>query len=289
MNKFFNIFTFIFSLLLVISCEPGRAENGDLLFGVDGNGGNNGTGGTTTTKLLAKVTAPDDVSGGSYDINYSYTGNQLTGVTTSNNSFSEVISYTGSNISKIVRIKDDNGQKLTITNDFMYTGIVLSKIDQKTETGGQIAMRQTTTFTYDVAGNVTKAVTKITDAETPPTLLFTITSDFGFAGGNLSKWDFTLETEPMPPITIPPIILNSVLSNYDSAKSAYNTLPKSYCLYAVHEDTDTMGIYGLSKNNVRTFNVSGEIQQISYQYDADNYPTSMTSDGQTVKFEYKIP
>lgn len=281
MNKFFHPFVCLFSLIVLFSCEPGRAENGDLLFGVN-EGGGNGGGGTAINKILTKVTGPDDENGGTYTINYNYTGSLLTGVSTSNNSYSETITYSGANISKIVRIQDDNGERETITNDFVYNGSTLTKINQKTEASGSVITQQTTVFSYDSVGNIAKIVTSTNDAGTPPTVLFTVTSDFTYSGANISTWDNAFSTNSVPVITI-----KSVFSDYDNYKNAYNTLPKSYCLYAVHEDTDTIGIYGLSKNNFKTVIANGQSQQIVYQYDADNYTKSMSSNGVTVQFEYK--
>ena len=70
MKKLFGFLSFVFSLVILFSCEPGRDENGDLLFGVN-NPGENGGGTTGIVKHLKSVTSKDD-SGKTVTFNYTY-------------------------------------------------------------------------------------------------------------------------------------------------------------------------------------------------------------------------
>lgn len=51
MKKIVGFLSFIFSLVILFSCEPGRDDNGDLLFGI--------TPSKDTMKLLEQNTVPD--------------------------------------------------------------------------------------------------------------------------------------------------------------------------------------------------------------------------------------
>lgn len=77
MKKILGFLSFVFSLMILFSCEPGRDGNGDLLFGVqdpDHNGGSTGK-----VKLLKKMTVTDK-DGAVSTINYNYNAGILNSV-----------------------------------------------------------------------------------------------------------------------------------------------------------------------------------------------------------------
>ena len=114
MNKFFNILTLFFSIFILFSCEPGRAENGDLLFGVNGSSGSGG-GGTTVSKKLKSVTVDD----GTDVITYSYTYNsdgKLTKLKSSDNSGNYELFYDANKSIDKITVTQSDGSLITTTN-----------------------------------------------------------------------------------------------------------------------------------------------------------------------------
>lgn len=79
------------------------------------NGGTN-----ATIKNIKTVTTVDD-AGDKIVATYNYTGAQLTSVTSSDNSFSYQLTYTGDDITKILyKSVDDTGKEITNTQVLTY-------------------------------------------------------------------------------------------------------------------------------------------------------------------------
>ena len=107
----------IFVLSISTSCSPNQDINGDYLLGVSysSNGGTN-----ATIKNVETVTTVD-AAGDKIVATYNYTGSQLTSVTSSDNSFSYQLTYTGDDITKILyKSVDDTGKDITNTR-FLLT------------------------------------------------------------------------------------------------------------------------------------------------------------------------
>lgn len=293
MKKYIGHFLFIFSLLLVFSCEPNRAENGDFLFGVQNpgeTGGGNGGGNTGATKKLKKQTVVDPQGGISY-FEYNYTGDQLTSVHSDiDGDISDyTLKYTNNILTQLIVKEDDGVDITTSTLDLVYqNGKLTSSVGRMVSQGTEIN-KNVTGYTYYTDGTLKKISSSIqSDAEVPGTYveLFSLVSDFVFTGNNISTWKFTLTPAPIPPITVPPIIISANVSSYDTLKNPLATLPQAFTIAATHFMTDSNAAFGLSANNYKTINVEGESATYVYTYDADGYPTKAVSSNGTVTYEY---
>jgi len=279
----------IISLTLVVSCQPGRDENGDLLFGLDTDAPTGG-GGSGTSKLLHKLTAPDG-SGGNYTITYNYALGKLTNVRSSDNSVSYDLIYDNNNISKIKVVQDDGGTVTTTNFDISYTN---GKFTEAKGTGVEDSgnsFNNTITASY-ADGKVLKIVSKMQGIDiSDPTVtydLFTFQNDITYSGNNISVWKSTMSMPPMPPITIPPIVLTANFSDYDSYKNPFNTLPEVFNIVSSVFGTDTTAVTAFSANNYKKVSVEGQTVTYTYTYDADGYPTKAVAseDAGTLTFEY---
>lgn len=300
MRKLKLLFSILIAALLFVSCVPEADENGNLLHGIgsggNSGGGGNGGGGTSVVKLLSKITNTDD-NGNPYTINYKYTTGKLTTITTSNNTYTYNFTYNGDNVAKVVKTETDNGDLVTTTFTPVFsTSNVLTKLDAVMESGGTNVRNSTTNFVYNTSGKVTDINTVeffIDPIDNSPEVLYNITSKFQYNGSNISSWDFTIAYPSSSPIVIPPINIKSAFSNYDSRKNPYNTLPLFYNLLAIHEDIEASSFIGLSVNNPKTItavtNAGVQSGNATYTYDSDGYATSVTSDGETIKYEYVKP
>ncbi len=275
MKKTLHIFTLIFSIIILVSCEPSRAENGDLL-----NGLNENLTGNTTTKLLKKLTVSDD-SGSPVTINYFYDGIRLVSVTTSDNSSSYEITYDGDFISQIVYVNSDQGESVTSTLDLLYDGKILKKINEEQDTNGEI-IKSVTDITYD--GMQLSQIKRTTFTnDTPPKEALILTSDLTFSGPNVSKWILT--TESKIPV-IPKIVLTANITSYDDKKNPFSQLPKEFNIATLHFETSGQSILGFCKNNPKKITVAGQTADYIYVYDSDGYPVLATVDDETLKYEY---
>ncbi|MBD8017560.1 hypothetical protein [Kaistella pullorum] len=276
----------IISLTFVVSCQPGRDENGDLLFGLDTDAPTGG-GGSGTSKLLHKLTAPDG-SGGNYTITYNYALGKLTNVRSSDNSVSYDLIYDNNNISKIKVVQDDGGTVTTTNFDISYTN---GKFTEAKGTGVEDSgnsFNNTITASY-AAGKVSKIVSKMQGIDiSDPTVtydMFTMQNDITYSGNNISVWKSTMS---MPPITIPPIVLTANFSDYDSYKNPFNTLPEVFNIVSAVFGTDTTPVTAFSANNYIKVSVEGQTVTYTYTYDADGYPTkaAASENAGTLTFEY---
>ena len=292
MKKLLYIFPTLISLMLVFSCQPGRDENGDLLFGLDSNppsGGGTG-GGSGTAKYLHKVTAPDD-AGGTYTLTYNYALGKLTSVRSSDNSMSYDLTYDGNNISKVKIVQNDGGPVTTINYDISYTNGKFTEAKGKGVEDSGNSFNNTITASY-ADGKVSKIVSKMQGIDiADPTVtydMFTVQNDITYSGNNISVWKSTMSTPPMPPITIPPIVITANLSDYDSYKNPFHTLPEVFNILSSVFGTESSAVTGFSVNNYKKISVEGQAVTYTYTYDADGYPSKAVGSGGagTLTFEY---
>ena len=274
----------IFVLSISTSCSPNQDINGDYLRGVSysSNGGTN-----ATIKNVETVTTVD-AAGDKIVATYNYTGGQLTSVTSSDNSFSYQLTYTGDDITKILyKSVDDTGKDITNTQVLTYSAGKLTKSEGDVVFAGSGTFTSSTTYSYD-GDKIKSIITNVKDKATSSDR-YTIQTDYGFSGSNVSNFKYSL-TYAAGPITQPPIILNITFGNYDSYKNPLGTLPMAFKLVSAQFDLENNALYGFSKNNYKTTNIKTNTDNttvnFSYSYDTDGYPILGTSSAGTVSFQY---
>lgn len=282
MKKYIGHFLFIFSLLLVFSCEPNRAENGDFLFGVQnpgetGGGGNGG--GSGSDRMLKKILSHyiDD------------NGNFEDGETVFNYEGKKLVSYVEDSGEPTVFTYNANNKISKLTNSaqnvlFTYSGNNLSKITS------DIAgfYKVDTDFTY--AGTQVSKAVSIQEFTFPvPTKVY-IETIYEYTGQNMTK--ATVKNGfylPNGELEINPEV--QILSfQYDTKKSAYQLLPKEFFIY-LSGIAPQGGIY-FSANNATKFTttLAGtviDVDDYTYTYDSADYPLIMkNSEQETTTFVY---
>lgn len=295
MKKIFGFFSFVFSLMILFSCEPGRAENGDLLFGVKDPNPNGGS--TGQTKLLKKMTATNN-DGEISTITYNYTKGILNSLNLDEDGAKVDIflTYDQNKLSKILMTQVDGSTIVNNTVELIYTDGKLTSSTGNMEAGGEEVSINKTSFTYD--GNKLKTIsTSILqeDLDNPGTYkeFSKQVSELLFVGNNISSWKMTTTVNAPPPFNLPPIVLNVTLSNYDTFKNPLATLPLEFNIAGAHFLLGTNSVQGLSLNNYKTASITtdgvGDPVNYVYVYDADGYPTMATVDQGVLKYEYIKP
>lgn len=267
----------IFVLFIIASCSPNQDINGDYLRGVS----------YTTIKNVKTVTTVG-AAGDEIVATYNYTGGQLTSVTSSDNSFSYQLTYTGDDITKILyKSVDDTGKDITNTQVLTYSAGKLTKSEGDVVFAGSGTFTSSTIYSYD-GDKIKSIITKVKDKATSSER-YTIQTDYGFSGSNVSNFKYSL-TYAAGSIIQPPIILNITLSNYDSYKNPLGTLPMAFKLVSAQFDLENNALYGFSKNNCKRTNIKTNTDNttvnFSYSYDTDGYPILGTSSAGTVSFQY---
>jgi len=295
-----NILYYIFGFFILSSCSPNQDVNGDFLRGVEYDTSTNtgGTdGGSTTTRFLSKVSGVDS-DGERTTVDYIYTGSKLTSVKSQFDDGNEnaVLTYNSNNqITHMDITNVESGETKLTKLDLVYDSGKLKSVSGTTESAGKLLYKSTTDMTYS-GEKVTKVLTKM-NAEDPGNpgqfiLEYEVTSNLTYAGNNISNWKLATTTASAGPITIPPIVIESALSNYDTNKNPFASLPLAYNILSTHYNTSNQGMLGLSANNYKTIKVTamGMSQSLTmtYQYNSDSYPTEMTSNaGDKLNFLYK--
>ena len=267
----------IFVLFIIASCSPNQDINGDYLRGVS----------YTTIKNVKTVTTVG-AAGDEIVATYNYTGGQLTSVTSSDNSFSYQLTYTGDDITEILyKSVDDTGKDITNTQVLTYSAGKLTKSEGDVVFAGSGTFTSSTIYSYD-GDKIKSIITKVKDKATS-SQKYTIQTDYGFSGSNVSNFKYSL-TYAAGPIIQTPIILNITLSNYNSYKNPFGTLPMAFKLVSAQFDLENNALYGFSKNNYKTTNIKTNTDNttvnFSYSYDTDGYPILGTSSAGTVSFQY---
>ncbi|MDP9957245.1 hypothetical protein J2X97_002911 [Epilithonimonas hungarica] len=289
MKNILYYITIAFGIFTLSSCDPSQDANGDFLNGVDyTDGSSSGGSNNSTVKNIRKVTTVD-MDGEKIVATYNYSGTKLTSVTSSDNSFSYNLTYTGDNITKIIyRSVDDMGTEITNTQNLSYTGGKLTKSEGNSTSGGGIIYVSSTTYTYN-SDKIKSIVTKIKD-ETNTEDLYNLQTDYTFSGNNVSAYKYTLKTVISGPVTVTPIIFDMSFSGYDTKKNPLGNLPTAFKLVSSHFDVTNNIVYSFSANNYKTSKITTNAESLtsnmSYVYDADAYPTIGTSAYGTVTFEY---
>lgn len=296
MKKILHLLTFLIGLTILFSCESSRAENGDLLNGINGTESGPGSGGgASNDKVLKKVTSTDS-DGISSVINYNYTAGKLTTVKIESDGQTEdyTLSYENNLLSRLKIVQNDGSTELMTTLNITHNGGKVTQATGNMESGGALLMKNTTSFTYDSTGKLKKAntVMSVEDPDNPGAYqpANTIVSDLLFADNNLSQWKMTMTNLAPPPIVIPPVVIVANLSNYETNKNPFATLPIEFTVVAGHFMTGTNSFTGLSMNNYRSTTVNTSEGSYStnyaYTYDSAGYPTKAVSTEGTLTFEY---
>ena len=209
-------------------------------------------------------------------------------MTSSDNSFSYRLTYTGDDITKILyKSVDDTGKDITNTQVLTYSAGKLTKSEGDVVFAGSGTFTSSTIYSYD-GDKIKSIITKVKDKATSSER-YTLQTDYSFSGSNISNFKYSL-IHAAGPITQPPIILNITLSNYDSYKNPFGTLPMAFKLVSAQFDLENNALYGFSKNNYKTTNIKTNTDNttvnFSYSYDTDGYRILGTSSAGTVSFQY---
>jgi len=274
MKKLLYILGTVLSVVVLFSCEPGRAENGELLFNVDEPSYD------WEPRFLSKVSNSAgeniiykyDTSDRLTDVNYTRGNTSAFQFTYEPNSIktnSAVVTYenlntiftstlafeynTDNSLSQATGIIDQDGTKLSdIKIEVEYTDTRPSKI--------------TSTVTpVKTPSNVTRSEnTLVYDGEGLASWTKTLTS-----GGNV---DFEQ--------TI-------AFTAFDNKRNAFAKLPMVYRILSTVYNEGPWGVAGFSKNNFKKITVDGESAEYIYKYDPKKYPTEASTTGKKFTFLYK--
>ena len=296
MKNVLNIFTFIFSAVILFSCEPRTDDNGDYLVGLNQTNSGSGTGGTTSVIKKIKSVTYDDPNAGTVTMNYTYVAGNLVSVRTSDNSISYDLIYENNIITKINVVEESsNTTKTNFTITYNYnTGIFVQATGLGSEESGT---KFTNTITANFANSkVSKVVSKLVGIDSvDPNITYDLATkqnDLTYTGNNIATWKLVGTVAPNPPIIIPPIIINATFSDYDNKVNPFNNLPQVFNIISSQFDEDKFGITCLSANNYKKINVvsnaDNQTATYVYTYDADGYPTKAvaSNDLGTLTFEY---
>ena len=285
MKHFFYTFILSLAAFAVSSCDSHTDVDGDLLIGFNDNPT---TGTTPTTKTLKKMVSTDS-DGEVSTFNYNYSSGKLSSVSyvAPGISADYTLTYDGNNIIKMMVVSVESGETTTTNLDFTYNGSKLEKATGTMQIEGEEASQNETTFTYNAAGKISKIYTAL-KTEGVETLSYE--SDLVFTGSNITQWKHTITARNTGPITIPPIIFQATLSNYDIYRNPLATLPVNFTLASAHFMTETNSIAGLSLNNYKSITIAtdlgNETYNYTYLYDSAGYPTSATSTEGQLTFTY---
>lgn len=281
MKKFIGFLTFVFSLVILFSCEPSRDVNGDLLFGLNNEGQTGG--GTTATRLLKKMISHglNDETGEWEDetLTYNYLNNKLMSYSDESG---ELTSFEYSANNKISRISS-SGQ----TTDFQYAGGNVAMI--KTDLAGVAKINSTFTYT---GTKVTKSIS-IQDYSAPFPMKMYFETTYEYQGENMVKALFkTGVYSPTGELEMSPEDQNVVITfSYDTKKSPYRLLPNEFITYLAG-----FGFHGaayFSANNFTKMTATqGGIPVITaytHIYDSENYPVETKNGDEYLKYEYIKP
>lgn len=288
MKNLVNIFLLFCGAIILVSCEPGRAENGDLLFGL--HDGTNPTGVSKKLKMLTSVDGSGDVLVFTY--NYSADG-KLKSVTSSDHSVDYDLSYDTDNLINKIRVTQTDSTGITTTNfDLTYENKRFKEAKGAgTESTGDV-IKNTITATYNTNNKVSQILSKavIVDAANPSVTqdLYSIQNDLAYNINNISNWKSTLKLGQLPPM-----LINTTLGNYDTHVNPFHQLPEVFNIFTSIFGIDNVAVTGLSANNYRQVSVvaNSDTQSATYTltYDADGYPTkAVASDNHnTLTFQYQ--
>jgi hypothetical protein len=241
----------------------------------DGGGTSNSSG-----TIIKKVTTIDQ-NGAPLDIGYGYTGSQLTSVSFGGTQNFNLI-YTNGNITKIVSTLKLSGLNSITNYDLVYTGNQLTSINESQDLGTGVTQNSTSVITY-ANGKVSKIRRATFDAQMPPQEQSFISYDLTWNGNNLSS---VTNTSGVVGIPVPPTPQTFTYTTFDSKKNPFNALPLEFNIATIFTLNTSLALQGFSANNPTTISSGTGSGNLTYTYNADGFPTSVTESGQTSTYEY---
>lgn len=282
MKNLLYIFSFIFSAALLLSCEPNRAENGDLLFGVLPPEYDS----VAAVKYLSKVNATWD--GMTQNVSYTYNDNKLVNVVSDGQHTGEyTLIYDGNKVSQISIKQNVLGQAATALLTMHYDNNILASAEGEVTAGpGLLLYKTKTEFTY-ADGKPTRILT-VHSTENPDHLgtfepYMKMESIISYDDANVSQWQLTKDM-----LLDPTAVTESKVARfglYDDKKNPFAVLPLAYKLLSPHFGPETGAPLGLSPNNFTELQTEGKTAHITYQYQ-DDYPVEGTGSKGNATFTY---
>lgn len=278
MNKFINIFSIIFAVFFVLSCESNRAENGDYLFGVNNPGGTGGDGGTTVAKVLSKSFSHsfNDETNEWEDVttNYNYENKKLVSITTDG----ETINLTYNTYNKIEKI-EGNGLLATFTYNTNKQATELTNIF-----GGMPF--NTSKFSYDGSNKLIK-IDDLSAILVGLPIQLGREDTFTYSGPNIIKSVSVYKAVASGATST----TDTVTANfsYDTKIAPMSTLPFELRLFTV--SFGGVNAFSLSRNNMLNGSFVSVVDGTStnsftYEYDADGYTKKAVDGDEYTLFEY---
>lgn len=271
MKKLLYILGTVLSVVVLFSCEPGRDENGDLLFNV------NEPSYDWELRFLSKV---EDSAGG--NTTYSYDGaNRLTEVNSTQNSTSQFkFTYAADSVkSAAVTYEDSNG---IFTSDFTFeynTDKLVSRAKGTIKQGANAVSDISIEVIYS-----NKKPTTITSTVTPlitPADSIQTKNELGYSGDQLTTWTKTVTSSGTGS--------DQTISfdRFDNNPNGFAQLPMVYRVLSAVYNEGPWAVAGFSRNNFTKITVDGESVEYTYQYDKKNYPIKASTTGKKFTFSYK--
>ncbi|MCJ8497189.1 RHS repeat protein [Chryseobacterium salipaludis] len=271
MKKLLYILGTVLSVVVLFSCEPGRDENGDLLFNV------NEPSYDWEPRFLSKV---EDSAGG--NTTYSYDGaNRLTEVNSTQNSTSQFkFTYAADSVkSAAVTYEDSNG---IFTSDFTFeynTDKLVSRAKGTIKQGANAVSDISIEVIYS-----NKKPTTITSTVTPvitPADSIQTKNELGYSGDQLTSWEKTITSSGTNSDEMITFDL------FDDNPNGFAQLPMVYRILSTVYNEGPWAVAGFSINNFTKITVDGESAEYIYKYDPKKYPTEASTTGKKFTFLYK--
>lgn len=258
-----KVLFFLFSFLLIQSCVDSNRDFPEQ------------TPIAPEVKVLKKIKVKEAGSV-SYDINYNWTLKKLTSITTSNNSSSYILEYSGNQLSKISQTIGQGAQLKTRISNLVYTNGRLTTINGTENSAQGGSLNFTTTVSY-IANNpyFINKVYQNGPSSTEENIYLE------FKNNNISKINYVLG------LGSGSINTETNLSNYDVNPNPIHTLPIAFSITDTYLNEDTFGVIGLSINNFKTANIQNTgVENTVYTYSSDGFPTKSVKPGLTFEYEY---
>lgn len=278
MKKFIKIFAFLFSLIIIISCEPRRDENGDYLFGVNNPEGTGDDGGNTVAKFLSKSFSHsfNDETNEWEDVttNYNYENKKLVSITTDG----EIINITYNSNNKISKI-EGNDLLSTFTYNANKQAIELTNIF-----GGMPF--NTSKFSYDGSNKLIK-IDDLSAILVGLPIQLGREDTFTYSGSNIVK-SVSVHRTVASGTTSTTDTVNATF-NYDTKIAPMSTLPFEFRLFTV--SFGGVDAFSLSTNNMLNGSFVSVVdgattKSFTYEYDADGYAKKAFDGDEYTIFEY---
>ncbi len=271
MKKLLYILGTVLSVVVLFSCEPGRDENGDLLFNV------NEPSYDWEPRFLSKV---EDSAGG--NTTYSYDGaNRLIEVNSTQNSASQFkFNYVSDSLINAAVTYQDSTGIFTSNLTFEYNTDKLVSRAKGTIKQGANAVSDISIEVIYSNKKPTTITSTLTPVSTPADSIQT-KNELGYSGDQLITWKKTITssgTNSDETITF---------DLFDDNPNGFAQLPIVYRILSTVYNEGPWAVAGFSINNFTKITVDGESAEYIYKYDPKKYPTEASTTGKKFTFLYK--